>query len=161
MVWNRQGYQSPNQGEARPHWPDLTLQQDYPERVDVTICDPPIQSVTATPRRNFFFTAAAHPGWTATNLQKDSALIRWFNPLFGMKPAQGALPSLYAATADNVAGGDYFGPGGFYEMKGYPKKVKSVQASHDADVAARLWQVSEELTQVRFDALERSATSAN
>lgn len=105
--------------------------------------------------------AAAHPGWTATNLQKDSAFIRWFNPLFGMKPAQGALPSLYAATADNVAGGDYYGPGGFYEMKGYPKKVKSVQASHDADVAARLWQVSEELTQVRFDALERSATSAN
>lgn len=100
---------------------------------------------------------AAHPGWTSTNLQKDSALLRLFNPIFGMKPEQGALPSLYAATAADVAGGGYYGPHGFFEMKGYPRKVASSPASHDRDSAARLWQLSEQLTEVRFDALERSA----
>ena len=97
--------------------------------------------------------AAAHPGWTATNLQRDSGLIRFLNPFFGMKPEQGALPSLYAATAPDVAGGDYFGPHGLGEMKGYPKRVRSTRASHDDATAAQLWQVSEELTGVHFQGL--------
>ncbi len=93
---------------------------------------------------------AAHPGWTATNLQKYSALFRAMNPLFAQKPEIGALPSLYAATAPGVKGGCYYGPGGFYETRGYPKQVSSAKRSHDVEMAGKLWEVSEEMTGVPF-----------
>lgn len=94
---------------------------------------------------------AAHPGWTATNLQKTSAMARLFSPLFGMKPLGGALPTLRAAVDPDVNGGDYYGPAGLGEMRGPPVKVDSNKRSRDKDVAARLWQVSEEMTGLRFD----------
>ena len=93
---------------------------------------------------------AAHPGWTATDLQRHSGLFRWMNPFFAMKPWQGALPTLYAATADGVPGGEYYGPGGIYEMRGYPKAVDSSPLARDEDTARRLWEISEELTGVTF-----------
>jgi len=95
--------------------------------------------------------AAAHPGWTQTNLQKHSGLFQLLNPLFGMQPPGGALPTLRAATADDVSPGDYFGPKGFYEMRGAPKKVASTEAARSRSDAERLWQVSEDRTGVRFD----------
>jgi NAD(P)-dependent dehydrogenase (short-subunit alcohol dehydrogenase family) len=93
---------------------------------------------------------AAHPGWTATNLQAHWRMVRVLNPFLAQKPKMGALPTLYAATAPLVEGGDYFGPDGWQEMRGYPTKVSSSDRSHDAAVAARLWAVSEELTGVRY-----------
>jgi NAD(P)-dependent dehydrogenase (short-subunit alcohol dehydrogenase family) len=93
---------------------------------------------------------ASHPGWTATNLQQHTGLFRILNPIVAMKPPQGALPTLYAATDPAVKGGEYFGPGGLFEMRGYPKKVRSNKRSHDEAVARRLWSVSEELTGVRY-----------
>ena len=62
----------------------------------------------------------------------------------------GALPTLRAATDPHVSGGQYLGPGGFLEMRGYPKVVASNRRSHDVDVQRRLWTVSEELTGVTF-----------
>jgi NAD(P)-dependent dehydrogenase (short-subunit alcohol dehydrogenase family) len=94
--------------------------------------------------------AAAHPGWTATNLQVHWRMLRMLNPLIAQQPDQGALPTLYAATAPDVHGGDYFGPGGWQELRGYPTRVSSNGSSHDMVVAARLWMVSEELTGVRY-----------
>lgn len=96
--------------------------------------------------------AASHPGWTATNLQNDVGWIRFLNPIFAMTPVQGAMPSVYAATADDVKGGEYFGPDGWFEWRGGPTRVKSTKRSHDRDVAKRLWDVSEALTGVRFEA---------
>lgn len=93
---------------------------------------------------------AAHPGWTATNLQQHSGTFQRLNPIFAQTTDMGALPTLYAATAPDVRGGDYFGPGGLWEMRGYPKRVKSNARSHDEAVAQRLWAVSEELTQVKY-----------
>jgi NAD(P)-dependent dehydrogenase (short-subunit alcohol dehydrogenase family) len=93
---------------------------------------------------------AAHPGWTATNLQAHWRIVRWLNPLLGQQPEMGALPTLYAAVAPDVRGGDYYGPGGLGELRGYPVRVRSSERSHDAGVAARLWTVSEELTGVRY-----------
>ena len=98
--------------------------------------------------------AAAHPGWTATELQRHSWIYRVFNPLFAQRPERGCLPTLYAATAPDVQGGEYFGPEGFLELAGSPKQVRSSNRSHDRAVAARLWAVSEELTGVRYTALE-------
>ena len=95
-------------------------------------------------------TAVAHPGWTATDLQRHSGLFDFLNPVLAMKPEQGALPTLYAATAPEVKGGDYFGPGGFQEMRGYPKRVGTSKAAQDIADAGRLWRISEELTGVAY-----------
>jgi NAD(P)-dependent dehydrogenase (short-subunit alcohol dehydrogenase family) len=92
---------------------------------------------------------AAHPGWTGTDLQRHAWYMRWLNRLVAMPPAQGALPTLRAATAPDVRGGDYYGPHGFLEMRGDPVRVGTTEAAKSAEDAARLWRVSEELTGVR------------
>lgn len=93
---------------------------------------------------------ASHPGWTATELQRHSGLASFLNRFFAQGIDMGALPTLYAAVGPDVKSGDYFGPSGFKEMKGYPKKVASNELSHDEAIAKRLWDVSEELTGVKF-----------
>ncbi len=75
------------------------------------------------------------------------------NRLFSQSAAMGALPTLYAATSPEVRGGDYIGPDGFAENRGHPRKVGSSARARDQDVAARLWEVSESLTGVRYEAL--------
>jgi len=98
---------------------------------------------------------AAHPGYAATNLQSHSGsrfgdvLMGVGNRLFAQDEAGGALPTLYAATAD-VPGNSFAGPGGFMEQRGAPKLVGRSAAATDEAVARRLWDVSEELTGVRF-----------
>jgi NAD(P)-dependent dehydrogenase (short-subunit alcohol dehydrogenase family) len=98
--------------------------------------------------------AAAHPGWTASNLQQNAPQFRYLNPIFSQTPTWGALPSLYAATSGDVQNGEYFGPKGFLEMKGSPKRVQSTARSHDLELAKKLWDVSESLTGVAFTALQ-------
>jgi len=94
--------------------------------------------------------AAAHPGWTRTNLQQHSKLATTLNPLFAMQPIGGALPTLRAATAPDVQPGDYFGPKGFYEMRGAPRKAKVIKRARSEADAAKLWDVSEARTGVRY-----------
>lgn len=96
---------------------------------------------------------AAHPGVTATQLQRHSLSSRLFNPIVAMKPAQGALPTLRAATDPGVKGGEYFGPSGILELRGNPVKVGSSKRARNAASAAKLWQVSQELTGVPFEGL--------
>lgn len=93
---------------------------------------------------------AAHPGYTATNLQSGT-IFRFLNPVLAQSQEMGALPTLYAAVSADVNGTDYIGPDGFMEQRGYPKKVRSNGSSHDEATARKLWQVSEELTSVKFD----------
>jgi NAD(P)-dependent dehydrogenase (short-subunit alcohol dehydrogenase family) len=93
---------------------------------------------------------AAHPGWMATNLQAHWRMVRALNPFIAQEPKMGALPTLYAATAPDVQGGDYYGPRGWQELRGYPTKVQSSENSYDMAVAAKLWIVSEELTGVWY-----------
>jgi NAD(P)-dependent dehydrogenase (short-subunit alcohol dehydrogenase family) len=108
--------------------------------------------------------AGAHPGFAATNLQVTGPqsgggrlMARGMGlatRLFAQSARDGALPVLYAATAPNVHGGEYFGPAGPGEMRGHhPKLVQFSRAAHDEAAAARLWAVSEELTGVTFEAL--------
>jgi NAD(P)-dependent dehydrogenase (short-subunit alcohol dehydrogenase family) len=98
--------------------------------------------------------AAAHPGGSNTELARN--LPRLVNAaiqplaLLMQGPDMGALPTLRAATDPGVLGGQYFGPNGFAEQRGYPKIVGSTQASHDTAAQRRLWAVSEELTGVTF-----------
>ncbi|WP_229311182.1 oxidoreductase [Larkinella soli] len=94
---------------------------------------------------------AAHPGLAKTNLdQYFPVLIRPLGSLFLQPARQGALPVLYAALSPEVAGGDFIGPDGFRQMRGYPVKVEADAYSKDQQVADRLWRVSEEMTGVRY-----------
>ena len=93
---------------------------------------------------------ASHPGWTGTDLQRHVGLLSFLNRFFSQGIDMGALPTLYAASAPDVKGSDYYGPSGWKEMKGYPKKVDSNELSHDKDIAKKLWDVSEELTKVKY-----------
>ena len=94
---------------------------------------------------------AAHPGWTATNLQQNSASSRFLNKFFAQSPAMGALPSLYAATAPDVQTGDYFAPNGFLELRGCPKKVESSANSYNIELAKKLWTISETLIDITYN----------
>jgi NAD(P)-dependent dehydrogenase (short-subunit alcohol dehydrogenase family) len=96
--------------------------------------------------------AAAHPGLASTELARYTPAIVAFFYLRVMtqKAAMGALPTLRAATDPGVLGGQYYGPGGFFGARGYPKLVESSGQSHDTAVQRRLWTVSEELTGVTF-----------
>jgi hypothetical protein len=62
----------------------------------------------------------------------------------------GALPQLYTATMPNVGPDDYWGPDGFMEQRGWPKKVGRTRLASDADAARRLWEASENLTGITY-----------
>jgi len=99
--------------------------------------------------------AAAHPGGSNTELTRNlpplvqPATYRLFG-IIAQDAAAGALPTLRAATDPAVLGGQYYGPDGVGQMRGYPKVVQSSKKSHDVDLQRRLWTVSEELTGVVY-----------
>jgi len=112
---------------------------------------------------------AAHPGLSLTGLVSMEKLSdesnrlaartanlvgRLLIPVFGQSAEQGALPQLYAATAPGVIGGDYYGPAGWQEFRGFPRKIRARDHAYDEEAAARLWQVSAELTGESFTQLE-------
>ena len=108
--------------------------------------------------------AAAHPGYAATGLQTSGPTIGRFgvllkpawaasNLILGQSDEAGARPTLYAATMPNVAGDDYFGPGGPGEWRGHPARVGRAGRAANPRLAERLWQHSAELTGVDYGPL--------
>lgn len=103
---------------------------------------------------------AAHPGYSATNLmfvgpaQEQSMIGRLTmqlgNALVSQSADMGALPTLYAATAADVHGGDYIGPDGWRQLRGYPCKVGCRREARDPVTGARLWALSEQASGVRY-----------
>jgi len=99
----------------------------------------------------------AHPGYAATNLQSAAPPLidRWVmavtNALLAQSAEAGALAPLYAATEPGLEGGVYVGPDGLGEFRGHPHVVKPNAAARDEQAAARLWEISEELTGVSFE----------
>jgi len=105
---------------------------------------------------------AVHPGGSSTNLatpgfEKGASLFtgvaKVFFPYVTQTAQSGALPTLFGATAAEVNGGDYIGPSKLFEVIGAPKKVNSSRYSKRKDVAEKLWQLSEDLTNIQFDAI--------
>ncbi len=97
---------------------------------------------------------AAHPGLSATNLiagpasrgiSLASAMLAVGSSLFTQSAARGALPTLYAATAEVERGG-FYGPDGFAEFWGGPQPARLAPHARDRETARELWRVSEELT---------------
>jgi hypothetical protein len=80
-------------------------------------------------------------------------LMAMMKPFLSQDAAHGALPTLYAAVAEKVVAGGYYGPDGIAELKGYPTAVPVPKRVLDGSVAKRLWVESERLTRVKFGAL--------
>ena len=101
---------------------------------------------------------AAHPGYARTEFVANGAdpggwearIDRTVGGLFSQSAADGALPTLYAATAPGVRPAGYYGPTGALEVKGPPGPARISKPAQDRAVAAALWSASEALTGVRF-----------
>jgi NAD(P)-dependent dehydrogenase (short-subunit alcohol dehydrogenase family) len=101
---------------------------------------------------------AAHPGFARTELIPNGPgakgvlwnISKLLQPLMSQSAAAGALPTLYAATSPDAKPSAYYGPNGFYELKGAPAPARIFAKARDTAVAARLWEVSEKLTGVAF-----------
>ncbi|MHA1911095.1 MAG: oxidoreductase [Candidatus Kariarchaeaceae archaeon] len=107
---------------------------------------------------------ASHPGWSATNLQTTgpreggggrfmSWSLRFGNFIFAQSAAMGALPMLFGVISLEAEGGAYYGPRGLGGMRGHPKRTKSSDRSHNEEDAQKLWEISEELTGIKYEAL--------
>ena len=99
---------------------------------------------------------AAHPGYAYTDFGRRRffrSLKFIFYPLVKLitqSPNLGALPLVRAAVDPEVKGGDFYGPGGRGQRKGFPVKIKSNGESHKEEDARKLWLVSEELTGIKY-----------
>jgi NAD(P)-dependent dehydrogenase (short-subunit alcohol dehydrogenase family) len=99
---------------------------------------------------------AAHPGAVPTPLFRHmTGAIMVLGKLVlavrgGRDVAMAALPTLRAATDPDVRGGEYFGPDGPHESKGYPTRVAASGRAHDAELQRRLWQESEKLVGLTY-----------
>jgi NAD(P)-dependent dehydrogenase (short-subunit alcohol dehydrogenase family) len=102
---------------------------------------------------------AVHPGVSNTNLfhagpGQGGGLLARIIPIFialtAQSEAQGALPTLYAATSPDAQPGHFYGPDGWRQMRGYPVEVRAESQAYDENLAAQLWDVSEKLTGVRY-----------
>ena len=103
---------------------------------------------------------SSHPGLVMTNLQTTSLqesgapfmeriIYGLLAPLLAQDMEMGILPQLYAITAPDVKGGVFYGPKTF-RVRGYPAEQRCNDALDDAALRQRFWDVSEELTGVRY-----------
>ncbi len=103
---------------------------------------------------------ACHPGYSATNLQfvgpdmegssLKRAVMSFANAVLAQSAEIGAEGTLYGATGTDLAGGEYLGPTGPIGLRGHPEKGRTSAEADDREVARKLWEISEELTGVRF-----------
>jgi NAD(P)-dependent dehydrogenase (short-subunit alcohol dehydrogenase family) len=104
---------------------------------------------------------AVHPGVSQTQIVANGPggkdlktfILFKFAKFLTQSDADGALPTLYAATSPAAHSGEYIGPDGFMEMKGTPVVVQPKPHALDQATGARLWQASEQLTGVIYPSL--------
>jgi NAD(P)-dependent dehydrogenase (short-subunit alcohol dehydrogenase family) len=104
---------------------------------------------------------AAHPGFARTDLIANgpgaggllASFSRLLKPLMSQSAADGALPTLYAATALQAKGGAYYGPAGIYELKGPVAPAFVARQAKDKEAAAELWRISAALTGIDFNSI--------
>jgi NAD(P)-dependent dehydrogenase (short-subunit alcohol dehydrogenase family) len=101
---------------------------------------------------------AAHPGYARTDLIPNGpgtgglkgAGAKLVGSFMSHSAAAGALPTLFAATSSAAMPMGYYGPNGFYELKGPVAPAKVLPQAKDETVARKLWEVSERLTGVQW-----------
>jgi NAD(P)-dependent dehydrogenase (short-subunit alcohol dehydrogenase family) len=103
---------------------------------------------------------AAHPGFVATAIYRESGAISTFMVrTMAQSPEDGALPVLYAAVAD-IPGDSFAGPSRMMHMRGAPQLIGRSKTAQDAQVARRLWDVSEQLTKTTWPLQPSQSTFA-
>ena len=102
----------------------------------------------------------AHPGVAVTNIVSNgmgsglrARVVSVMFPLVAQSDDRGSWPTLFAATSPDAQGGHYYGPDGIAEIKGTPVEVKPKPQALDPIAGKRLWEASEMLTGVRYEAL--------
>jgi NAD(P)-dependent dehydrogenase (short-subunit alcohol dehydrogenase family) len=105
--------------------------------------------------------AAPHPGWAATDLYHKGArignatlqekIMTLPTRFLAQSSFDGALPTMYAATAPDVPPGAYVGPSKRMETVGPPTLVQGNGRSRDVSDGRRLWEASEQLTGVHYE----------
>jgi NAD(P)-dependent dehydrogenase (short-subunit alcohol dehydrogenase family) len=108
---------------------------------------------------------AAHPGYARTDLIPNgpgTSSLSWqlgklLQPYISHSAAEGALPTLFAAASLAAKAAGYYGPNGFYELKGPPAPAKIMPQAKDKTAGARLWDVSAALTGVSFEQVAAAA----
>ncbi|MGH6657357.1 MAG: oxidoreductase [Actinocrinis sp.] len=102
---------------------------------------------------------AVHPGFVGTDIYRESGPVtRLMVRVLAQSPEQGALPVLYAAVAD-VPGNSFAGPSRLAHMRGAPQLIARSSTAQDAELARRLWTVSERLTGVTWPLRSRTSSS--
>lgn len=99
---------------------------------------------------NWPLVVAAHPGMTQTDLMRHMKIGKRLVRLITQSVEKGMLPTLRAALDPEAAPGDYFGPAGLLEFRGYPIKVSPNKRALDKAAAQRLWELSEEMTGIVY-----------
>lgn len=157
-------------GQGRIDWDDLQIEHGYSSQ----------RAYNQTKLANLLFarelqrridaagaairSIAVHPGVARTAIGANrkqlgryhiadhvvSLVLSFVMPWLGQPAAQGALPTMFAAAAPDAQGGGFYGPDGFGEMKGAPAPARIKPAGQDMAAAARLWQVSEQLTGFQY-----------
>jgi NAD(P)-dependent dehydrogenase (short-subunit alcohol dehydrogenase family) len=100
---------------------------------------------------------SAHPGVSNTYKSErveTSLSLKLYKLLFSrliQSASMGALPQIRASVDSEVKSGDCYGPGGIFELSGYPILVKPKSIVYDIDSAHKLWEISEKLTSVNFN----------
>ena len=99
---------------------------------------------------------AVHPGYSDTNLQTRAAGnhlkkagTKLMNKVAAQSAEKGALPTLYACAAE-LEGGEFIGPDGFKQMRGYPTEVEPDERAEDKELRERLWEFSEDELGISF-----------
>jgi NAD(P)-dependent dehydrogenase (short-subunit alcohol dehydrogenase family) len=110
---------------------------------------------------------ACHPGYARTGLQTSGPNLGraettqkfggLLESVLSQSAADGALPTLFAATSPDAKKAGYYGPQNAFEMKGPVGEAKIGKQARDRAVAERLWKVSEQLTGVQWPATARAA----
>jgi NAD(P)-dependent dehydrogenase (short-subunit alcohol dehydrogenase family) len=99
---------------------------------------------------------ACHPGISVSNLlsrgsgKEANQLLKKMMRVVAQPAHKGALPTLFAATNPDLKGGEYIGPDGPGNRRGNPVQTSEVSQLFNTEIAARLWEVSEDLTGVKY-----------
>lgn len=150
---------------GRIHFNDLTLEHNFTHEVAYAQSKlANLMFAYALGRRlraqgGSAISVSAHPGGTRTSVLRDRtrAVRLVYNPalrpvtsLFTQDAAQGALPTLRAALDPDATDGDFYGPGGRFELVGAPVKVRSASRARDEKAQEQLWGLAEKLTAVPY-----------
>ncbi|MFD6208312.1 oxidoreductase [Peribacillus sp. NPDC060253] len=99
---------------------------------------------------------ACHPGLSHTNLMSRGSgkplnkFVHFLSKTITQPANMGALPTLYAATEPTLVGGEYIGPDGKKNRKGFPKIDDIINTLYNEEISQRLWDISESMTEVKY-----------